>query len=103
MLSNFKDKVVNKGMSLMQSPAIGKLMESEKFGAVVERAMAVPFKVSNAVTTQKERLVALFDLATQQDLDDIRRGMSRMEGVLKDIKRDSKDLLEKVSDNPKKG
>jgi len=95
MLSDIKTKLMNKGLKLMQSPAVGKIMESEQFGTVVEKAMSMPFKVSNAVMSQKEKVVALLDLATQQDLDEIRRGITRMETVLKDFKKDSADLINK--------
>ena len=93
-----KEKVMAKGMGLLQSPAVTKLMESEKVGFVIEKAMSVPFKVSAALTSQKERLVALLDLATQEDIDEVKRAMSRMEGVLKDIKKESSDLLQKVNE-----
>jgi hypothetical protein len=94
-----KKAVMDKGMELLQSEAVGKLMESEKVGIVIEKAMSVPFKVSGAIMSQKERLVALFDLATQEDVDDIKRAMTKMEGVLKEIKKESKDLLGKMSED----
>ena len=93
-----KKVVMDKGMELLQSEAVAKLMESEKVGVVIEKAMSVPFKVSGAVMSQKERLVALFDLATQEDVDDIKRAMTKMEGVLKEIKKESKDLLSKMGE-----
>jgi hypothetical protein len=103
MLSSFKEKMMSKGMALLQSPAVGKLMESEKVGFVVEKAMAIPFKMSGLLMSQKERLVALLDLATQQDVDELKRAVSRMEGVLKEIKDESTDLLRNVDEEkPKK-
>ena len=103
MLSSFKEKVMSKGMALLQSPAVSKLMESEKVGRVIEKAMAVPFKMSSMLTSHKERLVALLDLATQQDVDELKRALSRMEGVLKEIKDESKNLLHNVDEEtPKK-
>ncbi|MCP4601358.1 MAG: hypothetical protein GY847_12680 [Proteobacteria bacterium] len=99
MLDSLKAKMMTKGIQLLQSPAMGKLMENEKVGVVIEKAMTVPFKVSGVVTSQKERLVALFDLATQDDMDDIKRTVSRMEGVLRDIKKESKELLRKVEED----
>ncbi len=96
MMSSLKEMMMSKGMKLMQSPAVGKMMESEKMGVVIEKAMTVPFKVSGALMSQKERLVALFDLATQDDVDEVKRAVSRMEGVLRDIKKESADLLNKV-------
>ena len=97
-MNSLKEKVISKGMGVMQSPTVAKMMESEKVGNVIEKAMTVPFKVSGAIMSQKERLVALFDLATQQDVDEIKRAMSRMEGVLRDIKKESGDLLRKVNE-----
>jgi tRNA(Phe) wybutosine-synthesizing methylase Tyw3 len=83
-------------MSLMQSPTVNKIMESEKMGIVIEKAMSIPIKISSNIMSQKERLVALFDLATQQDLDEVRQSLARVEGVLRDIKKESGDLLRKV-------
>ncbi|MDJ0765417.1 MAG: hypothetical protein QNJ97_20720 [Myxococcota bacterium] len=98
MINTLKEKMMTKGMALLQSPAVGKLMESEKVGVVIEKAMTVPFKVSGVVRSQKERLVALLDLATQEDVDDIKRAVVRMETVLKDIKKESGDLLRKMGE-----
>lgn len=103
IMSSLKEKMVSKGMGMMQSSTVSKLMESEKVGVVIEKAMNVPFKVSGVIMSQKERLVALLDLATQQDVDEIKRAVSRMEGVLRDIKKESGDLLRKVNEKePKK-
>ena len=101
-MNSLKEKVISKGMGVIQSPAVAKMMESEKVGTVIEKAMTVPFKVSGAIMSQKERLVALFDLATQQDVDEIKRAMSRMEGVLRDIRKESGDLLRKVNEKDNK-
>ncbi|MCP4674304.1 MAG: hypothetical protein GY854_02060 [Deltaproteobacteria bacterium] len=98
MLDSLKQKMMIKGMELMQSPAVGKMMESEKVGVVIEKAMTVPFKVSGALMSQKERLVALFDLATQEDIDDVKRAVTRVEGVLRDIKKESSELLRKAEE-----
>ncbi|MCU0664174.1 MAG: hypothetical protein MUC50_17830 [Myxococcota bacterium] len=86
MFNEMKEKVVNAGMGLMKSPMIGKVLESEKFGALVEKAVTLPFKVTNAVMTQRDKVVALLDLATQRDLDDLRRGLSRMESALDEMR-----------------
>jgi hypothetical protein len=84
MINKLKQKIIENGAKLMQSDAVEKLMESEQFGVVMEKAMAVPFKVTNALMAGKERLVTVLDLATQEDIDEIKRAMARMESVLKD-------------------
>ncbi len=97
-----KKTMINKGMELLQSQAVVKLMESEQVGIVIEKAMSVPFKVSSTLMAQRERLVALLDLPTQEDMDDLKRAMTKMEGVLKEIKTESQDLLKKMAeDEPK--
>ena len=89
MINELKKIVIDKGVSLMQSEKVTKVLSNEQVGAVVEKAMTIPFKLSNAVTAQKERLVALFDLATQEDIDDIRRSVARVEDALKGLKKES--------------
>ena len=98
MIELLKDTLRSKGMALIQSKAVGKLMESEKFGTAIEIAMSIPIKVSNAVVSQKERIVTMFDLATRQDLDELKRVMSRMDGALKEIRRESSDLLTQIDE-----
>ncbi len=74
----------------MQSDTVEKLMESEQFGVVMEKAMAIPFKFTNMAMSGKERLVALLDLATQEDIDEVKRAMARIEGTLKEGDTESK-------------
>ena len=86
MIDMLKKMAVEKGMSLMQSPTVAKIMASEKTGDLIEKAMTIPFKVSSVVTNQKEKLVEMFDLATQEDMDDLRRNLSKLEAALTEIK-----------------
>jgi hypothetical protein len=95
MIDMLKKMAVEKGMTLMKSPVVAKIMASETAGVVIEKAMTVPFKISNVVTKQKEKLVEMFDLATQEDMDDLRRAMSRMESTLSKMKSTSGETKEK--------
>jgi hypothetical protein len=102
MASTLKDKMMAKGLQLMQSPMVGKIMENEKVGIALTKAMNVPLKLTASLNAQKERFVTLFDLATQQDMDELRRALSKVEGVLKEIKEESSEMLRKVEDTKKK-
>jgi hypothetical protein len=93
MIDAVKEKLLATGVELMKSPMVAKMMESEKVGLVMEKALTLPIKASETFRSQKERLTSLFELATQQDLDDLKRAVSRMEELLRDIKRESGDLL----------
>jgi hypothetical protein len=96
MIDAVKEKLLATGVELMKSPMVAKMMESEKFGIVVEKALTVPIKFSETFHSQKERLTALFELATQQDVDDLKRAVSRMEDLLRDIRNQSGDLLRRT-------
>jgi hypothetical protein len=101
MLDAIKKMAMEKGMSLMESEKVAKVLSNETVGAIVEKAMTVPFKISNAIASQKEKLVSMLDLATQEDIDDIRRTMTRVEDVLQEIKKESGDLIEKIEGRKK--
>lgn len=96
MIDTVKEKLVAKGVELIKSPIVARLMESEKMGLVLEKALTAPIKVTETFQTHKQRLTSLFELATQQDLDDLRRAVSRIEGLLRDIKQESGDLLRRT-------
>ena len=90
MAVTLKKKLTEKVSQFMQSDTAEKLMESEQFGIVMEKAMAIPFKFTNMAVSGKERLVAFFDLATQDDIDEVKRAMARLEDTLEDVDNDSK-------------
>ena len=100
MIDSVKEKLLAKGIELLQSPAVAKLMESEKVGTILEKAMTFPIKMSDSFRTHKERLTSLLELATQQDLDDLKRAVSRMESLLKELKDDSSELLRQTDEEP---
>lgn len=100
MIDAVKEKMLAKGIELLQSPAVAKLMESEKVGTILEKAMTLPIKMSDTFRTHKERLTSLLELATQQDLDDLKRAVSRMESLLKDLKDESSELLRETDEEP---
>ena len=96
MIEMVKEKLVSHGMKLMQSPAVSKLMESEKMGVILEKAMSVPIRLSDGFRAKREKITALFELATQADVDELKRSISRMEDLLQEIKSSSSDLLDKT-------
>jgi hypothetical protein len=101
MLDEIKKMAMAGVTTLMSSPVVAKVLASEKTGVVIEKAMTVPFKISNAVTARKEKIVQMFDLATQEDVDELRRAVIRVEDVLRDIKKESGKLLEKMAEKSK--
>ena len=89
MIDAVKEKLLAKGMELMQSPTVARMMESEKAGIILEKAMSLPIKFSDGWRTHKEKLTTLLELATQSDVDDLKRAVGRMEDLLRAIKKES--------------
>ena len=92
MIDMLKNLAMEKGMSLMKSPMVSKIMASEKTAQLIETAMTVPFRVSSVLTAQKEKLVEMFDLATQEDVDDLRRTVTRMESTISELQKRPEDF-----------
>lgn len=93
MIDALKEKLFAKGAELMQHPAFTKMMESEKMGVLLEKALSVPIKVSGAMQTHRERVTALFELASRQDVDELKHSISRLEDLLRDLRKESDALL----------
>ncbi|MBN2714269.1 MAG: hypothetical protein JXX14_00360 [Deltaproteobacteria bacterium] len=89
MIGNLKEIAISKGMQLLNSPMVAKAMESEQVGTIIEKAMTFPIKVSETIRTRKEQLTAFMELATQADLDEIKRAVARVEDEINVIKSQS--------------
>jgi ABC-type Mn2+/Zn2+ transport system ATPase subunit len=88
MLNALKEKALSKGMQLLNSPVVQKTMESEQVGMLLEKAMNVPIKVAETVNSGKQRISSFMDLATQADLDELKRALARVEDKLSDAQKD---------------
>jgi len=93
MIEALKEKLIAKGAELMQHPAFTKMMESERMAALLEKALSVPVKFSGAVQTHRERVAALFELASRHDVDELKDSISRLEDLLRDLRKESESLL----------
>ena len=89
MIGNLKEIAISKGMKLLNSPIVTKAMESEQVGTIIEKAMTLPIKVSESIKTRKEQLSAFMEIATQSDLDELKRTVARVEDELNTIKNKS--------------
>lgn len=74
-----KDKLMSEGMKLAANPAVAKLMQDERFMRAVMTAMAMPGRVSNFTTEQKEHFAKAMGLATQEEVRDLKRTIAALE------------------------
>jgi len=98
MLNVLKEKAIAQALGLLQSTAVTKMMESEKVGVLLEKAMSLPIRISEGAHVQRERFTTLLELATREDLDDVKRSVARMEDLLRELKDQSVDLLNKANE-----
>lgn len=86
MIGSLKEKAMTKGMQLLNSPMVAKAMESEQVGTIIEKAMTFPIKVSETIRARKEQVTSFMEVATQSDLDELKRSVARVEQEVKSIK-----------------
>ncbi len=85
MMEGLKEKVVAKGIKLLNSPLVAKAMESEQVGVMIEKAMSLPIKVSEGIRSNRDRITGFMELATRADIDELKRTVCRLEDELKSV------------------
>ena len=84
---SLKDKLLTEGMKLIQNPAVGKLLQDERFMRLVVLAMSMPGRVSTFTTDQKERFAKELGLVTQEEHAQLRRQLSALEDTVRRMER----------------
>lgn len=84
---SLKDKLVAEGMKLTQNPAVGKLLQDERFMRLVVLAMSMPGRVSTFTAEQKERFAKEMGLATSDEVRDLKRQLGALEDTVRRLER----------------
>ncbi len=87
-MASFKKTLMQQGLRLMSDPRVMKLMQDERVMKAVMAAMAVPGKVQTFTSDQVEKIVKAMDLATEDEVKDLRRTVRRLEEDLTRMQRD---------------
>jgi hypothetical protein len=86
MLGNLKEKAISKGIKLLNSPMVAKAMESEQVGMIIEKAMSFPIKISEGLRDKKEKFTSFMELATQTEVEELKRNLYQVEEELRNFK-----------------
>jgi polyhydroxyalkanoate synthesis regulator phasin len=78
-MSTLKKNLVQQGMKLMGDPRVAKIMQDERVMKALMGAMSVPGKVTTFTSEQVERLAKAMSLATEDEVNDLRRTIRRLE------------------------
>ncbi len=84
---SLKDKLLTEGMKLTQNPAVGKLLQDERFMRLVVLAMSMPGRVSTFTAEQKERFAKEMGLATSDEVRDLKRQIGALEDTVRRLER----------------
>jgi hypothetical protein len=78
-MSSIKKTLMKQGMKLMTDPRVMKIMQDERVMKAVMQMMSVPGKVTSFTNDQVERLAKAMSLATEDEVNDLKRQIRRLE------------------------
>lgn len=73
------DKILTKGMSIMESEKAQKIMASPQVQKAMDLGIAALTKVNESKEAAKSAIAANLGLATQKDIDELRASLSKVE------------------------
>ena len=83
-----KDKVMTEGMRLASHPAVAPLLQDERVLKLLMTALSVPGRISELTEEQKANFIKVMGLATQQQVDDLKRTVRSLEDELSRLRRE---------------
>ncbi|AKU94050.1 hypothetical protein AKJ09_00714 [Labilithrix luteola] len=81
-MSSFKKTLMKQGLKLMSDPRVMKVMQDERVMKAVMQMMTVPGKVQSFTNEQVEKLAKVMNLATEDEVNDLKRQIRRLEEEL---------------------
>ncbi|WP_240488378.1 hypothetical protein [Labilithrix luteola] len=73
---------MKQGLKLMSDPRVMKVMQDERVMKAVMQMMTVPGKVQSFTNEQVEKLAKVMNLATEDEVNDLKRQIRRLEEEL---------------------
>jgi predicted nuclease with TOPRIM domain len=87
-MSSIKKALVQQGLKLMGDPRVVKLMQDERVLRAVMQMMNVPGKVQSFTSENVERLAKAMSLATEDEVNDLKRQIRRLEEEVSRLERE---------------
>jgi cell division FtsZ-interacting protein ZapD len=86
---SLKKTLVAQGMKLFSDPRVQKVMQDERVMKAVMQMMSMPGKVQSFSSEQVEKLAHAMSLATEDEVNDLKRTVRRLEEEIARIERDA--------------
>jgi hypothetical protein len=90
-MSDLKKSLMKQGLKLMSDPRVAKLLQDPRVMNALMQAMAMPGKMQSFTNEQLEKLAKSMSLATEDEVNDLKRTVRRLEDELARIERDRDD------------
>lgn len=90
-MSSIKKALMKQGMKLMGDPRVMKIMQDERVMKAVMQMMSVPGKVQSFTSEQVERLAKAMSLATEDEVNDLKRQIRRLEEEVARLEKKKRD------------
>jgi hypothetical protein len=85
---SLKKSLMKQGMKLMSDPRVMKLMQDERVMKAVMTAMSLPGKVQHIAQEQVEKAAKVMQLATEDEVKDLRRTVRKLEDEVARLQRE---------------
>ncbi len=96
MLKSLKDKAMSGAMKVMQSDKARKMMSSAEFQKVMMKAFETGFRVKQDLDSAKKTVARSLNVATGDDLADMKRTIDRLERKVRDLKSENESLRDEM-------
>ncbi|MCC7536553.1 MAG: hypothetical protein IT379_10090 [Deltaproteobacteria bacterium] len=83
-----KKELIERGMKLMQDPRVMKLMSDPRVMKAMMSAFQARTKVSENIDAQAAKLAKTFNLATKEDLRDLKKTVRKLEDTIKKLEKE---------------
>ena len=103
MFKRFKDKALESAVKLMQSEQAQKLVSSAEVQKAVLKAVKTGFKVKEDISNTRRVVVERLNIATGDDLVDLKRKLDHLERRVNHLKKENEHLREGSSKNTADG
>jgi polyhydroxyalkanoate synthesis regulator phasin len=89
-MSELKKSLMKQGLKLMSDPRVAKMLQDPRVMKALMQAMAMPGKVQSFTNEQIEKLAKSMNLATEDEVNDLKRTVRRLEDEVARLERDRK-------------
>lgn len=93
MIDKLKQEAMKRGMTLLTNPKVMKFMSDPRVMKTISQGFALRGRVQSEVDDRLRTLADTFNLATREEVRDLKRAIGRME-------RDMTDMDRRLKDNP---